>query len=106
MSIRTSPPLHPGEILREHVLPALGHSIATAADELSVSRSRLAHVIHERTTLSCEMAIRIEKWLRNIPGGGTADQWISLQTAFDLWRAREKGIIGVQRLPDSAFRFR
>ena len=32
------PPIHPGEILREDVLPALGISVSEAARKLGISR--------------------------------------------------------------------
>lgn len=38
---RALPPTHPGEILREDVLPALGLSIIDAAEKLGVTRPRL-----------------------------------------------------------------
>jgi addiction module HigA family antidote len=35
------PPIHPGEILREDVLPALGISVSEAARKLGISRQKL-----------------------------------------------------------------
>jgi antitoxin HigA-1 len=39
------PPLHPGEIVREDVLPALGLSVSAAARRLGISRQQLHRVL-------------------------------------------------------------
>ncbi|TVS19667.1 MAG: addiction module antidote protein, HigA family, partial [Gammaproteobacteria bacterium] len=39
-------PPHPGEILRDDVLPALGLSVTAAARELGVTRAALSRVLH------------------------------------------------------------
>ena len=38
------PPLHPGEMVREDVLPALGLSVSAAARRLGISRQQLHRV--------------------------------------------------------------
>ena len=39
------PPVHPGEILREDVLPTLGLSVSEAARRLGISRQQLHRVL-------------------------------------------------------------
>ena len=80
-------PPHPGEILREDVLPALGLSVTDAAEQLGVTRAALSRVINCRAAISPEMALRLEAWL-GIDHGGRADNWIAQQAAYDLWQAR------------------
>jgi addiction module HigA family antidote len=42
---KSRPPVHPGEIVREDVLPGLGMSITDAADEMHVTRQALHRVL-------------------------------------------------------------
>lgn len=95
MSLMFNPP-HPGETLREDVLPALGVSVTAAAEQLGVTRAALSRVLNGHAAISPEMALRLEGWL-GIENGGRADAWIAQQAAFDLWKAREAGAPTVQR---------
>jgi len=83
-------PPHPGETLREDVLPALGLSVTDAAEQLGVTRAALSRVLHGRAAISPEMALRLELWL-GIEHGGRADTWVAQQAAYDLWKARKAG---------------
>lgn len=87
MSRMHNPP-HPGETLREDILPALGLSVTTAAAQLGVTRAALSRVLNCRAAISPMMALRIEAWL-GVERGGRADLWIGLQAAYDLWQARQ-----------------
>lgn len=82
-------PPHPGETLREDILPALGLSVTEAADQLGVARPSLSRVLNGRAAISPEMALRLEKWL-GVENGGSADLWLTQQAAYDLWQARSK----------------
>ena len=86
MSRMHNPP-HPGETLREDILPALGLSVTEAAEQLGVARPSLSRVLNGHAAISPEMALRIEKWL-GIENGGRADLWLAEQTSYDLWQAR------------------
>ena len=88
MSNMYNPP-HPGETLREDILPALGLSVTDAAEQLGVARPSLSRVLNCHAAISPERAIRIEKWL-GIENGGRADLWLAEQTSYDLWQARNK----------------
>ena len=88
MSKMYNPP-HPGETLREDVLPALGLTITDAAAQLGVTRAALSRVLNERAAVSPEMALRIEQWL-GVKNGGRADVWLAEQTSYDLWQARKR----------------
>jgi antitoxin HigA-1 len=88
MSRMYNPP-HPGETLREDVLPALGLSVTDAAEQLGVARPSLSRVLNGHAAISPEMAIRLEKWL-GIDNGGRADLWLAEQASYDLWQARSK----------------
>jgi len=84
---RGLPPVHPGEILREDVLPALGLSIVEAAGLLGVTRQTLHRIIARRDPrpVTPEMAVRLGKLCGNGPR-----LWLNLQTAYDLWKAERR----------------
>ena len=89
-------PPHPGETLREDVLPALEITITEAAKQLGVSRAAFSRVLNAKAAISPEMALRIESWL-GVENGGRADTWIAQQASYDLWQARQAGTPPVQR---------
>ncbi len=89
-------PPHPGETLRDDVLPALGLNVTEAAEQLCVTRAALSRVLNGRAAISSEMALRIEGWL-GVENGGRADSWIAQQAAYDLWKARKAGAPKVKR---------
>jgi addiction module HigA family antidote len=89
-------PPHPGETLREDVLPALSLTVTEAATQLGVTRAALSRVLNGRAAISPMMALRIEGWL-GVGNGGSADAWLAQQTAYDLWQAREAGLPKVKQ---------
>ena len=76
-------PHHPAEMLREDVLPALGLSKVAFAEALGVSRQTLYDLLSEKQGVSAAMAVRLEAVV-----GGSAEMWMSVQAAHDLWLAR------------------
>ena len=81
-------PPHPGETLREDVLPALGLSVTDAAMQLGAPRAALSRLLNARAAISPEMALRLERWL-GVEHGGRASVWLGMQTAYDLWQAQK-----------------
>ncbi len=77
------PPVHPGEILREDVLPGLGMSVTAAANHLHVTRQALHRVLAGTAAMSPAMALRIGKFC-----GNGAEVWLRLQATYDLWHAQ------------------
>ena len=73
-------PTHPGAILREDVLPALGMTQTEFAKRLLVSRLTVSELLHEKRGLSPELAARIGKLTRTTP-----ESWLRMQAAVDLW---------------------
>jgi addiction module HigA family antidote len=86
-------PSHPGELLRDVVLPALKMTVTSAAAHLNVSRQQLHNVLSEKAGVSPEMALRLGKFCGNGP-----DLWISMQQAYDLWKASKKVAKEVSRI--------
>ena len=54
-------PPHPGDFIRTEIIEPAGLSVTTAAAVLQVSRPTLSSLLNERSDLSGEMALRIEK---------------------------------------------
>ena len=78
-------PAHPGEILKELVLDPLGLSVTQVAENLDISRKTLSKVINGRGAITPEMAVRLEMAFTD----PSADHWLKLQNAYDLWWARQ-----------------
>jgi len=79
--------IHPGEHLREDVLPALGKPKAEIARLLGVSRWTLDNILNEKRPITAPRALRIGKLCGD---GGRI--WPALQQAYDLETAeRELG---------------
>lgn len=79
-------PVHPGAILREDILKDIKLSITKAAENLQVSRKQLSEVVNERAGISAEMAVRLEDAF-----GVTAEFWLDMQKAYDIWKVRHSG---------------
>jgi len=91
---RRRSPTHPGEILREDVLPALNLSVAEAARQLRVTRRTLHRVLSGRSGVSAEMAVRLGKFCGNGP-----DLWLRIQQAHDLWNAEQRLREELEKIP-------
>jgi addiction module HigA family antidote len=87
-------PVHPGEILREDVLPALGMTITEAARHLRVSRQTLHRIMAGTHAITPEMALRLGKFCGNGPG-----LWLRMQQRYDLWHARRRLGVEIERIP-------
>ena len=89
-------PTHPGAILREDVLPALAMAQGRLAELLGVSRLTVSQLLNQHRALSPDMAMRLEKLL-----GSSAESWLRMQEALDLWEARQQPerFARIKRLP-------
>ncbi|AWP23505.1 addiction module antidote protein, HigA family [Acidiferrobacter sp. SPIII_3] len=90
-------PTHPGEILREDVLPALGLSVQETARALRVSRQTLHRILAGTMGVSPEMAVRLGKFCGNGPG-----LWLRMQGVHDLWHAEQRMRDEVKHIPTRA----
>ncbi|MFM9940527.1 MAG: HigA family addiction module antitoxin [Hyphomicrobiaceae bacterium] len=92
------PPTHPGEILREIILPAVNKPLRAVAQGLGVSERALADIVHERRSVTPELAIRLEAAF-----GRSAPAWLRLQESFDLWHARRAvDVSGIEKFTAAA----
>jgi len=78
------PPVHPGEIIKEDLLPSLGLSVTAAAKALGVSRQMLHDILAERRPLSAVMCLKVSRLF-----GGPPEVWMRLQAAYDLKKAEQ-----------------
>ena len=72
-------PTHPGEILREDILPSLALSKTAVAEALGISRQTLYDILNEKQPVTAEMAVRFGKLF-----GNGARFWVNLQRSHDL----------------------
>jgi addiction module HigA family antidote len=77
--------MHPGELLREDVLPALGRSKVEIARLLGISRQTLYDILAEKQPVTPGTALRLGKLLGNGP-----TLWLNLQRRYDLWQAERE----------------
>jgi addiction module HigA family antidote len=74
-------PTHPGEVLREDVLPALGIPKSEVAKRLGISRGMLYLLLDEEAPVTPAMALRLGRLL-----GTSAESWLNMQRNHDLRR--------------------
>jgi addiction module HigA family antidote len=86
-------PAHPGEILKELLIEPLELTITDVSEHLNVSRKTLSKVLNGRGAITPEMALRLELAFKS----PSADHWLRLQNAYDLWISRQnKSALDVQ----------
>ena len=78
------PPVRPGEIIKEDILPSVGLSVTAAAKALGVSRQMLHDILAARKPLSAVMCLKVSRLF-----GSSPEVWMRLQAAYDLKRAEQ-----------------
>lgn len=87
-------PTHPGELLREDVIPATHKPKAEIARLLGISRQHLYDILAEKKPVSPSVAVRLAALF-----GGDPLAWVRMQAAYDVWHAaRETDISDIQPL--------
>ena len=72
-------PTHPGEFLREDVLPALDIPKKEIAKRLGISRAMLYAILAEKAAISPPIALRLGRLLNT-----SAESWLNMQRDYDL----------------------
>ena len=67
-------PTHPGAMLREDVLPAIGEPVMAVAKKLGVTRQHLHRILAEKAPVTPDMALRLGKFCGNGPA-----LWLRMQ---------------------------
>ena len=88
-------PIHPGEILREDVLPAVARPKTEIARLLGISRQTLYDILNEKQPVSPVMALRLAKMF-----GGSAESWLNMQRNYDLTVATRELGDALDRIPE------
>ena len=86
--MRMHNPAHPGALIADILANgslSVGSSVTALAKHLGVTRATLSRVIHGRSGVSAEMALRLEDAL-----GVEADLWLRMQVQRDLWIASKR----------------
>ena len=78
-------PPHPGEAVLGLCLEPFDLSVPDAAAHLEVDVEYLTDLCAGRERISADLAIRLEQAF-----GGTADNWMRVQAAYDLAQTRLK----------------
>ncbi len=91
---RGLPAMHPGELLREEILPATGRPKADIARLLGISRQTLYDILNERQPVTAAMALRLGKLFGNGPM-----LWINLQKIYDLEQAETQLAETLRNIP-------
>ncbi len=86
-------PPHPGEYIRDDILPSLEMTITDLAEHLGVSRASLSELVNGNRSLSIEMAQRLGQAF----GNGTRF-WVQLQMQRDIWDAEKNSGIKIKLL--------
>ena len=88
---------HPGQVLRQHVLPALDLSVSRAARELSVTRQTLHRILAGQAAVTPEMAVRLERFC-----GVPALFWLRLQLQYELDHVQVTLFDALAKIPSHA----
>lgn len=83
--IRMKSPAHPGGFVKTEIIEPLGLSVTEAARVLGVTRATLSMLLNQRTALSADMAIRIEKAF-----GVSMETLMRMQNSYDIAQAHKK----------------
>jgi len=73
------PPVHPGEILKEEFLEAMGVSQYRLAKDINVPPRRINEIIHGKRAITADTALRLSRYFKM-----SALFWINLQAHYDL----------------------
>ncbi len=97
--IRMKAPAHPGGFVKTEIIEPLGLSVTDAARALGITRAALSTFLNEHTSLSADMAIRIEKAF-----GVSMDTLMRMQNSYDIAQAhkREAEIVVARYVPKDA----
>jgi addiction module HigA family antidote len=80
-------PIHPGVFFKEEILDALGVTVKDAAIHLGVRRATVSDFIHGHSSLTSDMAARIEAVFGRF--GASAKSLLGYQNMIDVYEAEQ-----------------
>jgi addiction module HigA family antidote len=85
MAKKIHEPIHPGEVLLEDFLKAMGISQYRLAAGISVPPRRINEIVHGKRAVTADTALRLARFF------GTSEQfWLALQNRYDLEVGRDR----------------
>ena len=78
-------PSHPGDFIRTEIIEDLGLSVTKASEILGVRRATLSDLLNAKSSLSPEMALRVEKAF-----GTSMDMLLRMQAWHDTVKMRAR----------------
>jgi antitoxin HigA-1 len=87
-------PIHPGEVLREEVIPDLRISKAEMARHLRLSRQSLHDILKGKQAITPAVALKLGRLL-----GTTPELWLRMQQNYDLRVAERQMVDELEQIP-------
>jgi len=78
-------PIHPGEVLLEEFLEAMGLSQYRLAKDIGVSQIRISQIVRGERAVTADTAMRLSRYF-----GNSVDFWLGLQMQFDIETAEDE----------------
>lgn len=78
-------PAHPGDVLRDDFLKALGLSQYALAKAIGVPQIRISEIVNGKRSITPDTALRLARYFKT-----SAEFWMGMQTTYDLETARDR----------------
>ncbi len=85
MAIKNPKPMHPGRVLAEVYLAESGLNQSRLAEKIGCAPRKVNEIINGKRGVTPDFALDLERVL-----GTSAEMWVTMQAAYDLWRARKR----------------
>lgn len=85
MAVKNPKPMHPGTILAEVYMAEMGLNQSQLAEKIGCAHRKVNEIVNGKRGITADFAIDLERVL-----GASAEMWVTMQAAFDLWVARRK----------------
>lgn len=85
MPVKNPNPMHPGRVLAEIYMVELGLNQSRLATKIGCAHRKVNEIINGKRGITPEFALDLERVI-----GTTAEMWVTMQAAYDLWLARQK----------------
>jgi addiction module HigA family antidote len=76
--MKTHPPVHPGEVLREDFLMPLGLSEYRLAKDIGVPPRRINEIVKGKRSITADTALRLSRYF-----SWPAEVWLNIQGHYD-----------------------
>lgn len=83
--IKNPKPMHPGKVLSEMYLKEMDLNQTELANLCGCQPRKINEIVNGKRGVTPEFALDLEKAI-----GTSAEMWVQMQAAYDLWAARQK----------------